>query len=159
MKRFLLLILLIPVLTLSSCGEPPTIRTDFSALFSANHTETDYAGTVAKDGDHLTITMTEPYTVKGMVFEYADTQLSIRKLGHSAEAKADYLPMESIPTALRNALLYLPQARCSGSENGCDHYTVDTPYGEAALTASDGYLTEITEPHSGITFHFESDNP
>ena len=29
-----------------------------------------------------------------------------------------------------------------------------TPYGEAAMTASDGYPLEITEPHSGLCFKF-----
>ena len=67
---------------------------------------------------------------------------------------ADYLPDNSVPASLRNALLYLSQASFTGSQGDCDHYAVTTPYGESAMSASDGYPTEITDPHSGICFKF-----
>lgn len=156
MKRFLTLLLLLPLLTLSSCGKPPALQTDFSASFTAQADELDCAGTVVKEGDRLTITINEPYTTKDMIFDYDDARLSVRYLGHSANAEADYLPANSVPASLRSALLYLTQANYTGSENGCDTYSVTTPYGEAALSAQDGYPTEITEPHSGITFRFDN---
>ena len=155
MKKLVVLFSIILLnITLVSCGSPPTLKNDFSATFTAQYEDNDCAGTLNKNGDHLTVTITEPYTVAGMVFDYSDVQLSIKSQGHSTNADADYLPDNSVPGALRNALLYLSQASYTGSEKGEDSYTVTTPYGEAALIASDGYLTKITEPHSGIIFHF-----
>ena len=155
MKRIIILILTtILLLTLASCGSPPTLKTDFSAMFSAQCGDTIYAGTLNKNGDRLTITMKEPYPIAGMVFDYSDGGLSIKSRGHSTNADADYLPANSVPASLRNALLYLPQAGFTGSQGDCDHYAVTTPYGESAMTATDGYPTEITDPHSGICFKF-----
>ena len=155
MKRIILIILtLLMIISLASCGSPPVLKTDFSALFSVQSGDTDYAGSLNKDGDHLTITMKEPYTIAGMVFDYSDSGLSIRSKGHSTNADVDYLPDTSVPAALSNALLYLPQASYNASQNGTDSYTVTTPYGEATMTANDGYPTEITEPHSGLSFKF-----
>ena len=154
MKRFFFMILTVLLLTLPSCSQPTAIKTDFSASFTAACDDRDYAGTVAKDGDHLTVTVSEPYTVQGMVFDYTDTQLSIRDRGHSTETEADYLPKSSVPSALRDSLLYLSQASYTGSESGCDYYAVDTPWGEALITADEGMIITVTEPHSGITFYF-----
>lgn len=155
MKKIITLITtLLLLLSLASCGSPPTLKTDFSAMFSTQIDDMDYAGALNKNGDHLTITMKEPYTISGMVFDYGDTGLSIKSNGHSTNADADYLPDNSIPAALRNALLYLSQASYTGSQNGKDSYTVTTPYGEATMTADNGYLTEVTEPHSGLCFKF-----
>ena len=155
MKRIILIILtLLMIISLASCGSPPVLKTDFSALFSVERDNTEYAGTLNRNGDHLTIIMKEPYTIAGMVFDYSDTGLSIGSNGHSTGADADYLPDSSVPAALRNALLYLTQASYVGTQNGVDSYTVNTPYGEAPLTASDGYPAEITEPHSGMHFKF-----
>ena len=157
MKRIIILILTtILLLTLASCGSPPTLKTDFSALFSAQSGDTVYAGSLNKNGDRLTITMKEPYPIAGMVFDYSDGGLSIKSRGHSTNADADYLSDNSVPGALRNALLYLSQASYNGSQNGVDSYSVTTPYGEATMTADDGYLTEITEPHSGLCFKFSA---
>ena len=155
MKRIIFLLLVsVLLITLTACGSTPTLKTDFSALFSVNSGDTDYAGAVNKDGDHLTITMKEPYTIAGMVFDYSDSGLSILSKGHSTNADTDYLPDNSVPAALRNALLYLPQASYNGSQNGTASYTVTTPYGDAGLSAEDGYPTKITEPHSGLSFKF-----
>ena len=157
MKRFLfLLTATVLIITLASCGSPPTLKTDFSAMFNTQIDSTDYAGAVNKNGDHMTITMKEPYTIAGMVFDYTDSGLSIRSNSHSTNADADYLSDNSVPGALRNALLYLSQASYNGSQNGVDSYSVTTPYGEATMTADDGYLTEITEPHSGLCFKFSA---
>lgn len=155
MKRLLfLLTATVLIITLAACGSPPELKTDFSALFSVQSGDTDYTGAFSKDGDHLTITMKEPYTISGMVFDYSDTGLSIKSKGHSTNADADYLPDSSVPAALRNALLYLSQASYNGSQSGSDSYSVTTPYGEATMTASEGYPMEITEPHSGLRFKF-----
>lgn len=155
MKKFgIILSALLLLLTLASCGSPPALKTDFSALFSVQSGDTDYAGALNKNGDHLTITMKEPYTISGMVFDYSDTGLSIKSEGHSTNADIDYLPDSSVPAALRNALLYLSQASYNGSQNGTDSYAVTTPYGEATMTACDGYPTGITEPHSDLHFKF-----
>lgn len=155
MKRFIILFLTtILLLTLAACGSPQPLKTDFYTLFSAQSDDTVYAGSLNKSSDHLTVTMSEPYPIAGMVFDYSDNGLSIKSSGLSTNADADYLPDSSVPGALRNALLYLSQARYIDSENGKESYSVTTPYGEALLTANDGYPTEITEPHSGIIFKF-----
>ncbi|GEM_PF-2373090 len=155
MKKYVIVLLVsVLMLTLAACGSPPELKTDFSALFSVHSGDADYTGALNKDGDHLTITMKEPYTIAGMVFDYSDTGLSIKSKGHSTNADPDYLPDSSVPAALRNALLTLSQASYNGSQNGADSYSVTTPYGEAAMTASDGYPLEITEPHSGLCFKF-----
>lgn len=154
MKKLYLILLILPLLSLTSCGEPPSINSDFSAVFSVQNEEITYTGTLNRCGDQLSITMTEPYTVAGLTFSYTDSQLNVQREHHSTYANADYLPAESIPSALRNSILYITQASYTGSENGTDTFTVETPYGEAALSASYGYLKEITEPHSGMTFRF-----
>ena len=155
MKRIIIILLVsVLLLTLTACGSPPELKSDFSAMFSTQCDDLNYAGALNKNGDHLTITMKEPYTIAGMVFDYSDSGLSIQSNGHSANADSDYLPDSSVPAALRNALLYLPQASYNGSQNGTASYTVTTPYGDAGLSAEDGYPTEITEPHSGLSFRF-----
>ena len=155
MKRILfLLTATVLIITLTACGSPPALKSDFSAMFSTQCGDLDYAGALNKSGDHLTITMKEPYTIAGMVFDYSDSGLSIKNGGHRTIADSDYLPDSSVPAALHNALLYLPQASYSGSPNGRDSYTVTTPYGDAEMTATDGYPTKITEPHSGLSFQF-----
>ena len=155
MKRFFLPMLCIPVLLLSSCGEPPTVQSDFSASFTARYKDTDYAGTLTKEGDHLAVTLYEPYAAEGMSFCWEDSALSVRYMGHSTKANADYLPADSIPAALHNTLAYLSQASYTGSENKEDRFTLPTPYGNAELTAQDGIPKSLTDPNSGTAFVFE----
>ena len=60
MKRIILIILtLLMIISLASCGSPPVLKTDFSALFSVERENTEYAGTLNRNGDHLTIIMKE----------------------------------------------------------------------------------------------------
>ena len=156
MKRLLCLFpLFILVLTLCACGEPPTVQSDFFARFTVQKDEISYAGTLQKKGSCMTLTMTEPYTVTGMSFCREDSALSIRYAGHSAEVTSDYLPADTVPTALYNSLSYLEQAAYTGTENGTDHFTLPTPYGDAKLTARDGMPTTLDDPYSGMTFYFE----
>lgn len=143
------------MLLLSSCGEPPTVQSDFSASFTTHIDNTNYAGAVVKDHDSLTVTLSEPFTVSGMAFLWDGGSLSMRYAGHKTQANADYLPAESIPAALHNALAYLPQASYTETKNGEDYFTLPTPYGDAALTVRDGIPTSLTDPNCGIAFHFE----
>lgn len=155
MKRYFLLpILFAVILSLSACGEPPTVQSDFSSAFTASRDNIDYTGTVVKDGTSLTVTLSEPCTVDGMAFCWDDDALSIRYAGHSANANADYLPADSIPAALHYSLAYLPQASYTETANGTDHFKLPTPYGDASLTAVDGVPTTLTDPLSETVFHF-----
>lgn len=155
MKRILALsILFILMLTLSACSEPPTVNAEFTAPFSVQYNGIDYAGTVSNSGSSLTLSMTAPYTVQGMVFDYQDSTLSVRYADCAANANADYLPSDSIPSILHNNLAYLAQASYDSSQDGADSFTLPTPYGEAALTAKEGIPTSLTDPKSGIEFTF-----
>ena len=145
---------LIILASLTACGEPPTVNNDFSAAFSARCGDTDYAGTLTKDGDVLTIDMTEPYTVQGITFTYQGGKLSVGYAGHSAEATAGYLPGSCIPSSLHGTLPYLPQAEYTETADGTDHFTLPTPNGAAQLTADNGSLLSLTDPN-GITYTFE----
>ena len=101
MKRIIIMLsTTVLIITLAACGSPPELKTDFSALFSVHSGDADYTGALNKDGDHLTITMKEPYTIVGMVFDYSDTGLSIKSKGRSTNVDADYLPDSSVPAAL-----------------------------------------------------------
>lgn len=156
MKRFFSILLIVLTLTLflTSCGEPPTVNSDFLAVFTTTYQNEDYAGTIKKDGDHLTIAMTSPYTVQGLIFEYQGDALSIRRGDHSANSKTEYLPDNSIPAVLRNTLVYLPQATFSKTEDGADIFDLPTPYGDATVTALNGIPTTLTDPHSGLEIKF-----
>lgn len=143
------------MLFLSSCGEPPTVQSDFSASFTARYEDIDYAGAVTKEDDCLDVILSQPYTVSGMTFCWEGSALSVRYMDHSAGANADYLPADSVPAALHNALAYLPQAAYTGTENGEDRFTLPTPYGDAELTAQDGIPKSLTVPNSGTVFVFE----
>lgn len=156
MKRIILMlpILLILTLALSACGKPPTVNSDFSSSFTAVYQGEDYEGTLRKDGDQLTIAMQAPYTVDGISFDYQGDTLSIRCADHSTIVSFDYLPDSSIPTVLYNTLAYLPQATYIATENDSDTFTLPTPYGDATLSAQDGVLRSLTDPHSGLEFTF-----
>lgn len=156
MKRLIILPILFAVIfALSSCGEPPTVQSDFTASFTANYDDVDYAGTVTKNGDNLTVTFSAPYTVEGTAFCYEDGTLCIRYAGHSTQANADYLPANSVPAMLHNTLSYLSQASYTGTQDGKDHFSLPTPYGDASFTAQDGIPLSLTAPQSGTVFLFE----
>ncbi|MBQ3329665.1 MAG: hypothetical protein IJG87_00635 [Ruminococcus sp.] len=154
-KLFILPILLIPLFLLVSCGEPPTVQSDFTASFTADHNGSVYRGTVAKEGGGLVVSLSEPYTVSGMEFCWEDSALSVRCQGHCTNANADYLPADSLPASLHNALAYLPQASYLSTENGEDRFTLPTPYGDAALTARSGIPTSLADPNGSTVFYFE----
>ena len=155
MKRYMILpILFAVILSLSACGEPPTVQSDFSSSFTVSRGDIDYAGTIAKDGTELTVIFTEPYTVNGTAFCWDVETLSIRYAGHSTQANADYLPADSVPAVLHNALCYLPQAVYTETADGEDHFSLPTPCGDASLTAADGVPTSLTDPLSGTVYTF-----
>nr|WP_316622859.1 hypothetical protein [uncultured Ruminococcus sp.] len=155
MKRIFLLFMTLPLFLLSACGEPPTVESDCRLAFTAENAELPYAGTVEKNGDTLTVTMSEPYTVQDMAFTYEDSALSINYGGHSTQSSADYLPTDSVPAMLYSTLSYLPQAAYSGTQDGADRFILPTPYGDSELTARDGIPVSLTVPKSALTFSFE----
>ena len=156
MKRFFLLMTaLLLMLTLSACGEPPTLNTDVAADFSVRYGDADYTGTLTKNADALTVALTAPYTVKGMTFTYRDGNLHLGYLKHSAEVAAGYLPEGGIVSRILHTLPYLPQAEYVETENGVDRFTVPTPSGSARVTAINGDIQTLTVP-GGIAFHFQN---
>lgn len=154
MKRLFLILLCMLMISLSACGEPPTMNSDFTSAFTAEYQGAEYAGTVSKEGDRLTITMNAPYTVQGIAFCYQGDELSIRCADHSTNANSEYLPDSGVPTVLHNTLAYLPQAVYISTESGADTFTLPTPYGDATLTAREGVPQSLTDPHSGIEVTF-----
>lgn len=157
MKRILsLIICLIPLLSLSACGEPPTVESNFTVSFTVSQDDTDYAGTLSRKDDSLNIQMSAPYTVKGMEYHYQDGELSLSYGGHSTKANCDYLPADSVPEVLFDTLTYLPQATFIESNGGEDSFNLPTPYGDASLTARDGIPTSLYEPYSGLEFSFNA---
>ena len=155
MKRILLLFMTLPILLLCACGDPPAVQSDCRLAFTAHNADIPCAGTVEKDGDTLTVTMSEPYTVQGMIFSYEGETLSIRYGGHSAQANADHLPADSIPGILYGTLSYLPQATYSGTQDDTDRFILPAPCGDCELTAQNGIPVSLTVPKSGLTFSFE----
>ena len=155
MKRIFLLFMTLPLFLLSACGEPPTVESDCRLAFTAENAELPYAGTVEKNGDSLTVTLSEPYMVQDMAFTYEGDMLSINYGGHSTQSRADYLPTDSVPAMLYSTLSYLPQAAYSGTQDGADRFILPTPYGDAELTARDGIPVSLTVPKSALTFSFE----
>ena len=155
MKRIFLLFMTLPLFLLSACGEPPTVESDCRLAFTAENAELPYAGTVEKNGDTLTVTLSEPYTVQDMAFTYEGDMLSINYGGHSTQSRADYLPTDSVPAMLYSTLSYLPQAAYSGTQDGADRFILPTPYGDSELTARDGIPVSLTVPKSALTFSFE----
>ena len=155
MKRIFLLFMTLPLFLLSACGEPPTVESDCRLAFTAENAELPYAGTVEKNGDTLTVTLSDPYTVQDMAFTYEGDMLSINYGGHSTQSRADYLPADSVPAMLYSTLSYLPQAAYSGTQDGADRFILPTPYGDTELTARDGIPVSLTVPKSALTFSFE----
>ncbi|MBQ3266211.1 MAG: hypothetical protein IJH07_10595 [Ruminococcus sp.] len=155
-KAIFLPILLILTLLLSSCGEPPTLQSDFSASFTTNSGGVNYAGIVEKDIGTLTVTLSQPYTVEGTSFCWKDSTLTIEYAGHAAEANADYLPADTVPSILHNTLAYLNQATYTSTENDEDRFNLPTPYGSAEITAKDGKLLTLSDPHTGTMFEFDT---
>ena len=155
MKRIFLLFMTLPLFLLSACGEPPKVESDCRLAFTAENAELPYAGTVEKNGDTMTVTLSEPYTVRDMAFTYEGDMLSINYGGHSTQSRADYLPTDSVPAMLYSTLSYLPQAAYSGTQDGADRFILPTPYGDTELTARDGIPVSLTVPKSALTFSFE----
>ena len=159
MKRSLTVLLSAIIFTfpLSACGEQPTVDGDFTAAFTTKYLGADYSGTLYKNGDHMTVSMNDPYTARGLVFDYRGDTLGISLGVHSTETDPEYLPYDCIPSVLRNSLAYLPQAAYSGTEDGSDIFALPTPYGDATLTAQNGVPLSLTDPHSGMEFTFSQD--
>ena len=156
MKRYLCMaILLIMTISLTSCSEAPQVDADFSATFAAKIDEAEYAGDITADESGLSITMTQPYTVQGMRFDYYGGALSVDYGGHSVRADTGYLPCESVASALHETLAYLNQAEYRETKDGEDSFTLPTPHGSVALTAKDGALQTMTVPEYRMTFTFE----
>ena len=145
---------LLLLLTLTACGEPPTVCSDFSGDFTVRYGDTDCRGKLDKNGGELSIVMTGPCTVEGMTFTYRESSLSVGFGGHSAETTADYLPSCSIPSCLHSALPYLPQAEYIETADGEDRFSLPTPSGSAVITASDGIIKTLTVPQNGLEFRF-----
>ena len=157
MKRILSLTLcLFMLLCLSACGEPPTVENNFIVSFTVSQGDTDYAGTLTREDGVLNIQINEPYAVKGMAYRFEDGELSIDYGTHSAKASCDYLPANSIPTALFESLTYLPQATYSESNDGEDFFNLPTPYGNATLAARDGIPTSLSGLRSKLEFSFKA---
>ncbi len=156
MKKAIILSAALLLIILSACGKAPQAKSDFSVAFTAEHQDDDtkYTGTLTKSGDRIHITLSEPYTIKGMTFDYQDSELSIERNGHNAITNCRYLPADSLPSTLHNILAELTHAAYTKSENGEDLYTIPTPYGEAELSASDGIPTALTAPESRWKFLF-----
>ena len=154
-RRLLLMMVILLILTLAACGEPPTVNSDFSGSFTVRYGNADYNGTLTKDGGALTIVMTAPYTVEGMTFTYQGDALRIGYRGHETETTAGYLAEACIPSYLHNTLPYLPQAEYVDTTDGVDRFTLPTPSGSAAVTASSGTLKSLTVAPNGLAFRFE----
>lgn len=156
MKRyFCLAILLIMTISLTSCSEAPRVDTGFSAAFATMIGEEEYTGALTVNENNLSITMTQPYTVQGMRFDYHGGALSVGCGGHSVRADTGYLPCESVPSALHETLVYLSQAEYQGSDSSADRFLLPTPHGSADLTAKDGALQAMTIPEYRMEFTFE----
>lgn len=157
MKRILSLsICLILLFSLSACGEPPTVESNFTVSFTVSRNDTDYAGTLIREEGVLNIQMSEPYTVKGMAYCYQDGELSLSYGGLSTKSSCDYLPDDSIPGALFESLAYLSQATYTESSDGEDSFSLPTPYGNATLTAKDGIPTSLYGLRSKLEFSFKA---
>lgn len=157
MKKAVCLLLLLPCLLMTACqNDPPSVKETFTLDFEVSQEDVRYQGVLDRTTESLTVSVTTPYTVKDTVFRYDSAGLSINYGTHAAQANCDYLPSKSIPTALYNACAYLSQASYTGSDDGADHYTLPTPYGECLLTAANGIPAELYDPNSGLTFHFEA---
>ena len=157
MKQILsLTICLILLFSLSACGEPPTVENNFTVSFTVSRNNTDYAGTLSQKDGVLYIQMSEPYTVKGMAYCYRGGELSLSYGGLGTKASCDYLPDDSIPGALFEALTYLSQATYTESKDGEDSFNLPTPYGNATLTATDGIPTSLSGLRSKLEFSFKA---
>ncbi len=155
MKRIILLLSAVLLsVVLCSCGEPPTLNTDFSTDFSVTQDDVGYQGTLAVADGALSVDMTAPYTVAGLRFGYDENGLTIGCGGLETVANSDYIPPSSVPAILHNTLAYLPQATYTESSDSGDSFSLPTPYGEAQITAVDGVPKELYDPHSGLTFTF-----
>lgn len=141
---------------LTACGEPPTAADSFKADFSVSRDGIAYSGALTLTDSGLSVTMTAPYTVEGMRFDYTSDGLSISRGGLSAKANPDYISANAIPSVLHNTLTYLSQAAYTGSGNGEDSFTLPTPYGEAVITASNGAPISLTDPYSGLEITFDN---
>lgn len=156
MKKLLCILLLLPILSLTACQkEPPTVQDSFDLTFTVKQDDTDYAGTLTLGDGIMNITMTDPYTIEGMAFTYENGELTIGRGSLGTKANCDYLPAESIPASLYDALTYLSQAVYTESTDGSDSFTLPTPYGNAVLTAENGLPTSLQVPQSDLLFQFQ----
>lgn len=156
MKKLLCILLLLLILSLTACQkEPPTVQDSFDLAFTVTQDETDYAGTLNLGDGTMKITMTAPYTIEGTAFTYENGELTIGCGSLGTKANCDYLPAESIPTSLYDALTYLAQAVYTESQDGSDSFSLPTPYGDAVLTAENGLPTSLQIPQSDLFFHFQ----
>ena len=156
MKRFIILLAVLPCCLVGCSKEPPTLNDSFTVGFRTAYNDLDLSGELKHDFEGTSITLNEPYTVDGLCFDYAEEQLCVGYSSFETRAGSDYLPEGSLPSRVYDALLYLSQAQYTGSENDVDTFTVPTPQGEATITAAEGIPTGMTLPKSEIKLIFNS---
>ena len=153
-KLFAVICLTLLTACLTACAQPPEAPTELSTLFHTDHNGADQRGTVTVGEDGITVEMTAPIGAKGLSFWYTSEGLSIGYAGHKTLVNADYIPSDSVPSALYRALAYLPEARYMGTQDGEDSFALPSPEHEAELRVSDGVPTSLTCPDSGMEFSF-----
>ncbi len=148
MKKIAVMLLTILLFSLTGCSkEPPTISDSFTVGLQAEYNQLGLSGVLTHNANGTQITFTEPYTLSGLRFGYADEELTIGFTGHETHADSGYLPEAALPSRLYTTLLYLSQAQYTDSKDGTDAFAIPTPSGEAVLTAKEGIPTLLTLPH------------
>ena len=147
MKRIVVLPLAFLLCCCAGCSkEPPTVGDSFTLSLRTQYNGLDVCGTLTRSTEGLQLNLTEPYTVAGMRFDYADEQLCIDCDDLQTRAASDHLPASALPARLYTALLYLPQAEYQGSDDGTDTFLLPASDGDAVLRARDGIPLSLILP-------------
>ena len=146
MKRWLIITAAVLILCTGCSKEPPKPNEVFTVGFSAEQEGMIYGGTLSRDDSGVHIVMQEPYTVRGLCFDYSDGQLEIGCGAHSTRADTSFVGEDAVPTVLYQTLLYLPQAEYRSAEGGEALFALPSPYGEATLTTANGTPVSLSVP-------------
>jgi len=163
MKKITLLFFSVLILIMSGCQkEPAPIVMNFSANFNAQCNTVEMAGNVVvNENNMLSVTLTEPQSMKGYTYIFKDDKFTMEFEGMKVEAQTNYLPKTAFPSIFYNIFRSLKK------ENNC-LFDTSTEYfatfkgncdsGEYIITTqySMGTISEIKIPALDFNVKFKA---